>query len=652
MIISFDYYDLPKNDAIRLVRETIVSNNITISNETEIQYGYRFSIINPHNKLKSGIIVYFKEDISSRIVIDGSTSGLETLFSIDKSPLKTIPINATISISESKFHDIKKELCLYYKEDIKENLSTNDTVIAVLSINKLGNKFTLTLYNTGRLSLQGASSPVFKEVIDIIGKITPLNNIEKTLLFVPDEDKFSVQTVAKKNPNVFEELDKNARELVSEDVFEFLYPNDQNELKTAIGILNLIKRSDLQLPMYNPILYPFSKVFEGFIIRLMIEKEFFTFEELQQKPDIADIGNALRKRKFEKYIKDPRRHQNVLNKLIFAWEDLRCHELHSDPAQDTQIIDSKNISQIEIKIHTIAGVMTEAYRVLVENGYTEKEYLEINGKKEVAAQLNENNETSAPSDLLPSAVSQSDVLHSKTTEKKKAVQLNKNYDDMLSELPPNLFADVRIGTDESGKGDYFGPLVIAGVCIDSISEMKLKTIGVKDSKKNTDKKNRDLAKEIIHIVGRENYKIVIISPKRYNELYSEIGNLNRLLAWGHARAIEDILLRIPCSSAIADQFGDKSYLEKALMDQGKKIDLLQIPKGERDIAVAAASILARNAYLVHLNELETKAGMALPKGASFEVVNAAKKLVSMNGPKILNDYSKIHFKTTKTVLED
>ena len=164
----------------------------------------------------------------------------------------------------------------------------------------------------------------------------------------------------------------------------------------------------------------------------------------------------------------------------------------------------------------------------------------------------------------------------------------------------------HIGTDESGKGDYFGPMVVAGVMVDHSSKAKLESLGVKDSKLISDKQCRVLAEQIRSICG-SHCEEIDIAPETYNRLYDDFRkegkNLNHLLAWGHARAIESLLERHSCSEAIADQFGDEHYILSKLMPRGRTIKLTQLPKGERYIAVAAASILARDRFLSHLEKL-------------------------------------------------
>ena len=210
-----------------------------------------------------------------------------------------------------------------------------------------------------------------------------------------------------------------------------------------------------------------------------------------------------------------------------------------------------------------------------------------------------------------------------------------------------------IGTDESGKGDYFGPLVSAGVYVDDRSAKDLIASGVKDSKKLSDSKNLELAQKVAKIC-RGRFVIIEISPERYNDLYEQFKkekkNLNTLLAWGHAKAIEEILSKVDCKVAIADQFGDESFILGKLQEKGKKLKLIQMHKAEQNIAVAAASILARARFLEKLSKLSNEYKIGLPKGASQTVIENAKKVVDIYGKEALRKVAKLHFKTTNDVL--
>ncbi|MGA2586951.1 MAG: ribonuclease HIII [Candidatus Aminicenantales bacterium] len=206
----------------------------------------------------------------------------------------------------------------------------------------------------------------------------------------------------------------------------------------------------------------------------------------------------------------------------------------------------------------------------------------------------------------------------------------------------------HIGTDESGKGDYFGPLVIAGFFLPDGQAHVLKELGVKDSKKLSDNRCREIAETL---TAGYPHAIVAIGPEKYNELYAKIRNLNKMLAWGHARVIENILADVPCATAVTDQFGDERFVLNALMKHGKNIELIQRTKGESDPAVAAASILARAEFLKRLHLLGREWSQILPKGAGPQVETAAVALIRKYGAGVLDKTVKKHFKITERVLK-
>lgn len=215
---------------------------------------------------------------------------------------------------------------------------------------------------------------------------------------------------------------------------------------------------------------------------------------------------------------------------------------------------------------------------------------------------------------------------------------------------PERFAP-HFGIDESGKGDFFGPLVIAGVYTDETSARLLLEAGIRDSKSiGSDAQIRKLAEVIRNIPGLLS-EIVIVAPDKYNPLYEKIGNLNRLLAWGHARVIENLCERKPdCPSALSDQFANPIVLQRALMERGRKIEMRQQTKAESDYAVAAASILAREKFIDWIANAEKHWDVKFPKGASAAVLESARALVHTHGPDALRSTAKLHFKTTAQVM--
>lgn len=203
----------------------------------------------------------------------------------------------------------------------------------------------------------------------------------------------------------------------------------------------------------------------------------------------------------------------------------------------------------------------------------------------------------------------------------------------------------HIGVDESGKGDFFGPLVIAACFVgpEHLAELD----GVKDSKKLTDPVSIKLAYKIKATCP---HAIVAIGPGKYNELYLKFRNLNKLLAWGHARAIENVLEQQPSDLVISDQFADPAGLKRQLFEKGRTIKLESMVRAESDIAVAAASILARAEFLHRLKKLGEEYQVDLPKGASDLVIKAGVRFIEKNGVEKLSQVAKTHFKTYRNVL--
>ncbi len=203
-----------------------------------------------------------------------------------------------------------------------------------------------------------------------------------------------------------------------------------------------------------------------------------------------------------------------------------------------------------------------------------------------------------------------------------------------------------IGVDESGKGDYFGYLVIAGVVIDKKREEELKKLNVRDSKKISDERIKKISKTIKSLLP---FDVVRISPSRYNELYNKLKNINKILAWGHARVVENLLERHNVDLIIFDKFSSRDYIEKSIMKKGKNVDRVEIIKGERDIGVAAASIIARDEFLSTLEKLEKEWNFHFPKGASSIVDRYGVEFVKKFGFESLRKVAKYHFKNTEKI---
>ena len=226
------------------------------------------------------------------------------------------------------------------------------------------------------------------------------------------------------------------------------------------------------------------------------------------------------------------------------------------------------------------------------------------------------------------------------------------YEEVLN---PELLLP-RIGIDESGKGDYFGPLCTAGVYVNEQIIRAWRGSGIRDSKNiSSDARISELAKMIRKTPGVV-YEVVEIGNRAYNRLYERMRSVNKILAWAHARVIENLMekaeaMQPPPVRAISDQFASsKSVLERAIMRGSRQLELIQRHKAEEDVAVAAASILARDKFISALRKMSEKYSLVFPCGANERVVDVGREFVAKYGAAALGDVAKLHFRTTQKIL--
>jgi ribonuclease HIII len=204
-------------------------------------------------------------------------------------------------------------------------------------------------------------------------------------------------------------------------------------------------------------------------------------------------------------------------------------------------------------------------------------------------------------------------------------------------------AHAMIGADEAGKGDYFGPLVAAAVYLEPDVARFLDEVPLRDSKTMSAAEIASAAETLRRVVP---FEVVSIGPKKYNELYAKIKNVNSLLAWAHKTAISDLVKRTGCHKVLLDKFADESVMRRAFGADFATIELTMRTKAESEPAVAAASILARDAFVRGVARLSRQVGFKLPLGAGDPVDRALRGLVAEKGAAILPEVAKMHFKTT------
>jgi ribonuclease HIII len=224
-------------------------------------------------------------------------------------------------------------------------------------------------------------------------------------------------------------------------------------------------------------------------------------------------------------------------------------------------------------------------------------------------------------------------------------QILESFDFTYKDL--NVDKTPRIGADESGKGDYFGPLVTAAVFSDAKGIDTLLELGVADSKKLSDKRILSLA---INIKKKFQWEAFTLKPKGYNSTYEKFQNLNSMLAWAHSKSIGTLYANTQAPKIIVDQFAKPEVLEKFLKRNNDTYELIQVPRAEEDPVVAAASIIARAEFLKQLDSMGKDFGMTFPKGASKLTIEAGIKYIEVRGKKELYQVAKLHFQTTQKII--
>ncbi len=216
------------------------------------------------------------------------------------------------------------------------------------------------------------------------------------------------------------------------------------------------------------------------------------------------------------------------------------------------------------------------------------------------------------------------------------------------------FKGIWAGSDESGKGDFFGPLVVGAVLIDKgTTAEKLVSLGVKDCKLINDKEVLRLADLIMKTVPIQT--VLALKPEMYNYRYKQMlaqgKNLNHLLSNGHISVLRSVLRQCPeCNYALVDQFTASNDIRSTLQKECPFVNVVQQHRAEADIAVAAASVLARAKFLEIMRYLAVQVGLKeLPKGGGNNTTDCARELAQKFGRSALEKFVKMHFANYKKI---
>ena len=656
---KYDYYEK--------IRSKLEKNNINVLNYTEISYGLQFYI--SYNEEKELIRIYESQKNGTRL--DLSQIKDENIYSKineilnQKDDKGSKKYREEVKISFPKTLKINsEELKIKLEELLKENGaqyedSPQEYIEGFYNVKSLK----ITFFTSGKILFQGKSTleadKIFFKVADVIKQKHTKEFEEEIEQYFENSFDFSKYIEENETENF---LVTKGEKYLGKELFNYLNLNDQIDFLDAISLYEFAENKEVDFNNFAILVRNFAIVFEGFLIKVFVDTNILSEKEYEDDVRTA-IGSKLAKKEILNFIKLSSHNKHIAVSLENVWQTHRNKSLHSDYMAPKKI---PNFERAENDINEIIKVMKECYNLLdfekinkssqsieatqketiienidikkaliflVENGFSLKQ--QKNAKWIV--QKGEVNIVNVKDEFLK-------IITPENQHMKYVSMLNDLKDNKISKRKKN--EDTIIGVDESGKGDFFGPLVIAGVYINPQIKSELIKIGVEDSKKLSDTQIGLLASKIKNICE---YSIITIGNKRYNELYDKMKNLNKILAWGHARAIENVLEKENCNSALSDQFADEKFIKDALMEKGKEIVLKQRPRAEENIAVAAASILARNEFISRIKKLTNNYGLSFPKGASKNVITTGKSFIKKYNKRELKNVAKLHFKTTEKV---
>ena len=529
-------------------------------------------------------------------------------------------------------------------------------------------RVTITQYQSGNLLVQGLDSPLFEEVCDILDAHLEQDFTQRAQRFIPEGPSWE-QVFQGIEPSLENQAISRLKILLGDPaVLEFLHEKDRKHLLAGAGILALVEQHNYTIPDYSPVVTGFAKAFEGFMIRLALHLGLTSQEKIEQGAKNIKIGDWIEE--VEQRLPDPRRYKDVSTALDAAWQ-ARNKAVHSDPFHPYSVIETLQDALDEIK--AIIRAMKRAFRVFIQEGIA----LSPKGSEGKPQESKSSGLPQKFTFLLPNRDALRSILEKDGFPIKVRAESDRNVWEHIGAdlkiLAPRHSPNTLIvtgpkasefvrqytehlilvaGTDEAGKGDVFGPLVIAAVLLTPYQERLLRREGVRDSKKMSPSQVTELAGYV-----RQHYptETLVLMPEEYNEAYETHKNLNRLLAWAHAQVILQMYRRYPMRRVMVDQFGDSPLLHEFLGEAGEmssEVEIIQQPQAEtQSIAVASASIVARALFLEAMQDLSEVAGIPLQRGASDPTIKEQLLYLSSTiGAKGLRKVAKLHFRPVRAIL--
>jgi ribonuclease HIII len=672
----------------------LTETGLELLGEREIEYGRQFKISNGIGTCSVNVYT------SGKVIVGGKKTALrqqmeewknlqaQTL--VEEGDEDAAQNRATkFIVAQAKIEKIKSLIKALPCEITWREEDPTGAQVYQAEIRTDGDKVVITQYHTGTLMVQGRTSALFDSVCDRLDQKLSQSVADRATRYIPEGNRDAALGVMNQPHAETKALDWLI-EKMGQNTYEFLYPHDRETLLSGAALLQAVRTIGLKLPDYSVLVMPFARAYEGFLVKLFIHIGLADMTEIERSVRAVQVGRWLDE--LAELIADPYRHGHIADALKTAWTGSRHLTLHSNHVRQTKM------STLDEANQEICGVIMRA----VKHGFTNCVERPITLKQKDGKQDDDSSsQTEGETALKGAQPSKQEVKVEGIDEERLSERLEdagytvehienltdatkwrvitENWkvfcprepgdmivvrgtgrEDFLAWLHGEEDARVQpvapslapikahIGVDEAGKGDYFGPLTVAAVYVTAESAHELIRWGVRDSKTISDAVIAELALEI-----RERCPNVVhvLMPPEYNAAYRHHKNLNHLLAEAHAKAIEALSEQTGCRQVVSDRFAAPHVLESALAERGVSVDLEQRPNGESDVAVAAASILARESFVAAIEDFRVKAEMDIPLGSSSpQVVEIGQAIVRRWGPAALERIAKLNFKTTEQIL--
>lgn len=700
------------NENIEAFRAYAVESEFQILGEQKIANGHQITLISQGAKVSinfysngnmnvQGKESPLKSQLQEWIKLRRS-SGQKQTSSVNTTSNAEINAPSRYIVAPSEFQQIREEVIERIQATISSRPTTQEAEVYRLELQRSGDKVTVTQFHTGKLLVQGRRSALFNEVCDALERRVMQSFADRAARYLPQDTAESARPLLESTA-VENDAWTWARSQLGSDVFDFLWDHDQQTIAAGAGILLAVRETRRKLAEFSPVVMPFGKTFEGFIAKLAVYLGLATEEKIRASADNITIGAWIAM--IAEQTPDARRYGFAVDAIKAAWGS-RNKCMHADPQQPMPI---RSLDEASQEIDSILRGMKKAYDVFIVQ---EVKLIAKQKKQPSSSEASSPMESKSPRPSTPASAGDASYakrFDSVDTEHLATQLLRDGYDLIRpgpnghtlwelkrpdlevycaakkpgrvtvkgqagpaftakygailqastpsisspaeEELFPEAASEARegwIGVDESGKGDVFGPLVIAGVFVHPHQAAQLGRVGVRDSKTLSDTAIARLSMEIKQICPQ--HAILVVEPIEYNLLYERLQNLNRLLAQKHAEVISRLAVDTQAPRALSDQFADERLIQEALGDMGCRITLEQRTHAEDDIAVAAASILARAAFVSWLERAGQTLGYTLPPGVAPVTIETGRRIVAQQGLKALARYAKLHFRTVREML--